>query len=267
MNASDDGSNNPSQSNTSESEQKKKGKGRQKITMAKIENETNLQVTFSKRRAGVFKKASELSTLCGAESAVVVFSPGNKPHSFGHPNVETVANRFLHASGGAPSRSNAADQLIMAHSEAAMQQRNQELVGTEAELERERQRKKELDSLPAPPKLDELDYEQLDRLRKSVMGFKREFEAKVKKGAAAASSSVPAAYGYGGGSGSGSAATYGYTVHYPPAGDAMLPYNNYGNPASVVQYDAATGTADADADADAAPDTNKFRGFGRHPGF
>lgn len=48
----------------------RKGKGRQKIDMVKIENKTNLQVTFSKRRAGLFKKASELiSTLCGAESA------------------------------------------------------------------------------------------------------------------------------------------------------------------------------------------------------
>ncbi|KAL8530450.1 hypothetical protein ACS0TY_007478 [Phlomoides rotata] len=53
--------------------------------MEKIENEKNLQVTFSKRCAGVFKKASELNTLCGAESAVVVFTPGKRAHSYGHP--------------------------------------------------------------------------------------------------------------------------------------------------------------------------------------
>lgn len=264
MNASDDGNNNPIQHNPSENEQRKKGKGRQKITMAKIENETNLQVTFSKRRGGVFKKASELSTLCGAESAVVVFSPGNKPHSFGHPNVETVANRFLHAGGGgAPGRANAADQLIMAHSEAAMHQRNQELVGTEAELEREKQRKKELDGLAAPPKLEELDYEQLDRLRKSVLGFKREFEAKVKNIGVDSSSAVPV-YGCGGGN----AASYGYTVQYPPVhGEGMVAYN-YGDPSAVVQYDAATGSSDAEVDG--APDRNQYRGFGgnyRRPQF
>ena len=72
----------------------KKSKGRQRITMAKMENESNLQVTFSKRRSGLFKKASELNTLCGADIAVVVFSPGGKVYSFGHPNVENVLNRF-----------------------------------------------------------------------------------------------------------------------------------------------------------------------------
>ncbi|KAH6793503.1 hypothetical protein C2S52_003980 [Perilla frutescens var. hirtella] len=156
--------------------------------MAKIENETNLQVTFSKRRAGIFKKASELNTLCGAESAIVAFSPGNKPHSFGHPNVETVANRFLNAGNTDENQlANDADQLIMAHGEAAMHQRNHELIAIEAQLEREKLRKKELDELAkanqgssATPKLDQLDYEQLDQVKKSVVSFKREFEEKVK---------------------------------------------------------------------------------------
>ncbi|KAH1228055.1 Agamous-like MADS-box protein AGL62 [Glycine max] len=44
----------------------KKTKGRQKIEMKKMRNESNLRVTFSKRRTGVFKKASELATLCGS---------------------------------------------------------------------------------------------------------------------------------------------------------------------------------------------------------
>ncbi|XP_021911133.1 agamous-like MADS-box protein AGL62, partial [Carica papaya] len=54
----------------------RKGKGRQKIEMVKMSNETNLQVTFSKRRADLFKKASELSTLCDVDIAMIVFSPG-----------------------------------------------------------------------------------------------------------------------------------------------------------------------------------------------
>ncbi|KAJ0010209.1 hypothetical protein Pint_33607 [Pistacia integerrima] len=56
----------------------RKSKGRQKVEMVKMPNESNLQVTFSKRRSGLFKKASELCTLCGAEVALVVFSPGKK---------------------------------------------------------------------------------------------------------------------------------------------------------------------------------------------
>ncbi|KAH6765400.1 hypothetical protein C2S52_016383 [Perilla frutescens var. hirtella] len=185
----DDNMNHEDNTHNNEDEQPKKGKGRQKIAMAKIENETNLQVTFSKRRAGVFKKASELSTLCGAETAVVVFSPGNKPHSFGHPNVESVANRFLNAGntdGNQPA--NSAEQLIMAHGEAAMHQRNHELIAIEAQLEREKLRKKELDELAkanqgsssTPPQLDQLDYEQLEQLKQSIISFKRQFEEKVK---------------------------------------------------------------------------------------
>lgn len=74
----------------------KKSKGRQKIEMMKMKNESNLQVTFSKRRSGLFKKVSELCTLCGAEIAIIVFSPGRKVFSFGHPSVESVLDRFLH---------------------------------------------------------------------------------------------------------------------------------------------------------------------------
>lgn len=42
---------------------KKSSMGRQKIEIKKIENEEARQVTFSKRRTGLFKKASELSIL------------------------------------------------------------------------------------------------------------------------------------------------------------------------------------------------------------
>ena len=69
--------------------------GRRKIEMTKIPNKSNLQVTFSKRRSGLFKKASELCTLCGVEIAILVFSPANKPFSFGHPGFDSVADRFL----------------------------------------------------------------------------------------------------------------------------------------------------------------------------
>lgn len=71
---------------------KKPSMGRQKI---KIEIKNHLQVTFSKRRSGLFKKASELCTLCGVEMAIIVFSPARKVFSFGHPNVEYIIDRFL----------------------------------------------------------------------------------------------------------------------------------------------------------------------------
>ncbi|CAK9178141.1 unnamed protein product [Ilex paraguariensis] len=51
---------------------------RQRIEIRKIDNLTARQVTFSKRRKGLFKKAKELSVLCDAEVALVVFSATGK---------------------------------------------------------------------------------------------------------------------------------------------------------------------------------------------
>ncbi|CAN1187630.1 Agamous-like MADS-box protein AGL61 [Linum perenne] len=65
------------------------------MLIKKIQNKSHLQVTFSKRRAGLFKKASELCTLCGVEIAVIVFSPAGKAYSFGHLDVESVVGKFL----------------------------------------------------------------------------------------------------------------------------------------------------------------------------
>ncbi|CAK7341017.1 unnamed protein product [Dovyalis caffra] len=73
----------------------KKTKGKQKLEIKRIENHDDRLVTFSKRRSGIYKKASELITLTGAEIAFVVFSPTGKPFSFAHPSVESIANRFL----------------------------------------------------------------------------------------------------------------------------------------------------------------------------
>ncbi|CAA7017086.1 unnamed protein product [Microthlaspi erraticum] len=68
--------------------------GRRKIKMEKVQDTNTKQVTFSKRRLGLFKKASELATLCNAEVGIVVFSPGNKPYSFGKPSFDLIAERF-----------------------------------------------------------------------------------------------------------------------------------------------------------------------------
>ncbi|TXG47877.1 hypothetical protein EZV62_027171 [Acer yangbiense] len=76
-------------------ESSKKTKGKQKIEIKRIEDDNDRLVTFSKRRSGIFKKASEIVTLTGAEIGVIVFSPTGKPYSFGHPSIEAISNRFL----------------------------------------------------------------------------------------------------------------------------------------------------------------------------
>ncbi|KAG6789647.1 hypothetical protein POTOM_005765 [Populus tomentosa] len=52
--------------------------GRGKIVIRRIDNSTSRQVTFSKRRSGLLKKAKELSVLCDAEVGVIVFSSTGK---------------------------------------------------------------------------------------------------------------------------------------------------------------------------------------------
>ncbi|WVZ56008.1 hypothetical protein U9M48_006596 [Paspalum notatum var. saurae] len=48
--------------------------GRGKVELKRIENKISRQVTFAKRRNGLLKKAYELSLLCDAEVALIIFS-------------------------------------------------------------------------------------------------------------------------------------------------------------------------------------------------
>lgn len=110
----------------------KKSKGRQKIQMMKMEKESNLMVTFSKRRSGLFKKASELCILCGAEIAIVVFSPGKKVFSFGHPSVETIVDRFLTHN---PPPNSSTSKFVEAHRNANIHELNRQLAYDISQLE------------------------------------------------------------------------------------------------------------------------------------
>lgn len=73
---------------------RKHSRGRQKIEISKIRDKNPLQVTFSKRRTGIFKKASELCHCLGVEIAIMVLSPAGKVFSFAHPNLKSLVNRF-----------------------------------------------------------------------------------------------------------------------------------------------------------------------------
>ncbi|KAK8292927.1 hypothetical protein V6Z12_D06G154300 [Gossypium hirsutum] len=55
---------------------------RGKEKMRRIDNDTSRQVTFSKQRNGLLKKAFELSVLCDAEVALITFSPRGKLSEF-----------------------------------------------------------------------------------------------------------------------------------------------------------------------------------------
>ncbi|XP_022768443.1 MADS-box protein SVP-like [Durio zibethinus] len=71
---------------------------REKIKIKKIDNVTARQVTFSKRRRGVFKKAEELSVLCDAEVALIIFSATGKLFEFASSSMKDILGRYnLHS--------------------------------------------------------------------------------------------------------------------------------------------------------------------------
>nr|AKX66067.1 MADS-box protein SOC1 [Arabidopsis lyrata subsp. petraea]AKX66072.1 MADS-box protein SOC1 [Arabidopsis lyrata subsp. petraea]AKX66087.1 MADS-box protein SOC1 [Arabidopsis lyrata subsp. petraea] len=68
---------------------------RGKTQMKRIENATSRQVTFSKRRNGLLKKAFELSVLCDAEVSLIIFSPKGKLYEFASTNMQDTIDRYL----------------------------------------------------------------------------------------------------------------------------------------------------------------------------
>ncbi|KAL4354043.1 hypothetical protein GQ457_06G035070 [Hibiscus cannabinus] len=68
--------------------------GRGKIVIRRIDNSTSRQVTFSKRRKGLIKKAKELAILCDAEVGLVIFSSTGKLYEFASSSLKSVIERF-----------------------------------------------------------------------------------------------------------------------------------------------------------------------------
>lgn len=114
-------------------------RGRQKLKMVKIQNEQNRRVTFSKRRLNLFKKASELVSMCAAEVALIVFSPMGKIYTFGHPTVQTIIQKYL---GNVPTNhhpsSNRRDFMADAQRAILAVDLSHELKSKEKQLEREK---------------------------------------------------------------------------------------------------------------------------------
>ncbi|KAL1349566.1 hypothetical protein HN51_026088 [Arachis hypogaea] len=67
---------------------------RQKIKIKKIDNITARQVTFSKRRRGIFKKAQELSVLCDAEVALIIFSATGRLFEYASSSMKDITARY-----------------------------------------------------------------------------------------------------------------------------------------------------------------------------
>ncbi|XP_072982923.1 floral homeotic protein AGAMOUS-like isoform X2 [Typha latifolia] len=79
--------------------------GRGKIEIKRIENTTNRQVTFCKRRNGLLKKAYELSVLCDAELALIIFSSRGRLYEYANNSVKATIERYKKACSGTSSSS------------------------------------------------------------------------------------------------------------------------------------------------------------------
>ncbi|CAA6664355.1 unnamed protein product [Spirodela intermedia] len=66
---------------------------REKIKIRKIDNTTARQVTFSKRRRGLFKKAKELAILCDAEVGVILLSSNGKLFEYSSNSMKAIIER------------------------------------------------------------------------------------------------------------------------------------------------------------------------------
>ena len=64
--------------------------GRGKIVIERIDNSTSRQITFSKRRKGLLKKAKELAILCDAEVGVIIFSSTSKLYEYSSSRFDSI---------------------------------------------------------------------------------------------------------------------------------------------------------------------------------
>ncbi|CAN6178019.1 unnamed protein product [Urochloa humidicola] len=139
---------------------KKPSKGRQKIEIRRIEDKEKRQVTLCKRKAGLFKKCSELHLLCGVHVAVAVFSKkeeqggeassggggGGRPSrgggvfAMGTPSVDHVLRRFAPLPGDEllPALERVDEAAERAAAEAAAQEIAETAAFAEAEKDRMR---------------------------------------------------------------------------------------------------------------------------------
>jgi hypothetical protein len=68
---------------------------RGRVELRRIEDRVSRQMRFSKRRAGLLKKAFELSLLCDAEVALLVFSPAGRLYEYASTRLRGSLSRLL----------------------------------------------------------------------------------------------------------------------------------------------------------------------------
>ncbi|KAJ6738343.1 SERUM RESPONSE FACTOR-like protein [Salix koriyanagi] len=99
--------------------------GRGKVEIKRIENTTNRQVTFCKRRSGLLKKAYELSVLCDAEVALIVFSSRGRLYEYSNDSVKSTIERYKKASADSSNTGSVSETNAQYYQQEAAKLRSQ----------------------------------------------------------------------------------------------------------------------------------------------
>ncbi|TXG49159.1 hypothetical protein EZV62_025034 [Acer yangbiense] len=157
-------------------------KGRRKIEIKKLEDKNSLQVTFSKRRSGLFNKAMELSVLCGVEVGIIVFSPNGKMFVIGHPDFDTVLNWYLNGESPPPE---------VSASIPCMQEHKKQYEKAVRELEKEKRKGKAIEEEKKVKKnnnnggfwwdesIDKMRLEELEEYVKGLMKLRSTMASRI----------------------------------------------------------------------------------------
>uniref|UniRef100_A0A0D6QUC6 MADS-box domain-containing protein n=1 Tax=Araucaria cunninghamii TaxID=56994 RepID=A0A0D6QUC6_ARACU len=129
--------------------------GRGKRDLKKIEDSMSRQVTFCKRRGGLLKKARELSTLCDATIALVIFSSSGKLFEYSSSNMQMLIKRYLKYPEALDSFTHSTSNINANSLDLAiMHQRYQNLSGRYRQMNGK--------------ELEGLDFKELEKLENSL---------------------------------------------------------------------------------------------------
>ncbi|PHU07998.1 hypothetical protein BC332_24487 [Capsicum chinense] len=95
--------------------------GRRKIPLVRIEKDANRYSTFSKRRFGLYKKASELVRENDVDLGIFLSSPADKAYAFVHPTHNAIIDRFMNL------KTDLGEQIVAENSRNKVNQLNDRL--------------------------------------------------------------------------------------------------------------------------------------------
>ncbi|XP_068491683.1 MADS-box transcription factor 6-like isoform X5 [Phaseolus vulgaris] len=113
--------------------------GRGKVVLERIHNKINRQVTFSKRRNGLLKKAFELSVLCDAEIALIIFSSRGKLFQYSTTDINRIIERYrqccfsMSQAGDDAEPQSEQELLVLRIKHESLQRTQRNLLGEELE--------------------------------------------------------------------------------------------------------------------------------------